>query len=251
MTKEIKHVTIIVPVFNDESGLLEFLPSLYQTLRSRDSKPEKFRFSIVIIDDGSKEPIDHDKISNTMLNDQISTYLLRHQINLGQGAALQTGIDFSVKSLSADLFVTMDSDGQHSPEDVLPMLEHLDQTAVDIVFGNRFSTKANTGMPISRKFILKLAIIFEYWITNIKLNDAHNGFRVFNLHCAKLIELKNNRMAHATEFKQIVNRKNLKYAEYPVTITYTQQSITRGQKNTGSIIILKDLLRMYLFERSK
>jgi len=239
-------VAITIPAFNDEQGLLKFLPIL---LNEIDQKNSDYEFQIVVVDDGSRIPVCQENLRSIQGAYSPRVFLLRHPVNLGQGAALQTGLEFARQRIKADYFVTMDSDGQHSEEDLFPLIAELRSKNLDIVFGNRFGAKASSGMPQSRKMLLKLAVAFEHWLTGVKLNDAHNGFRVFNSKCAALISLKNNRMAHATEFKQIVKRTNLKYGEFPVKIKYTEETLSRGQRNTGSLIILKDLLKMYLFER--
>lgn len=242
-------VSIVVPVFNEGEALLSFLRQLIQSLEMPPTNFQTFSFKIVIVDDGSKKPI------KILLNDtptachQTKIYLLRHSINLGQGAALQTGIEFARDMLASDYFVTMDSDGQHSEKDLFPMLMHLINSQHDIIFGNRFIESRVSNMPKSRLLLLKVASLFERKLTGLKLGDAHNGFRAFNRVCSTKIDLKLNRMAHATEFKQIVSQHSLKYSDFPVSIRYSSESLAKGQKNSGALIILRDLFKTYLFER--
>jgi hypothetical protein len=129
------------------------------------------------------------------------------------------------------------------------MLKHLIGNNADIVFGNRFHNDMAMTIPKSRFILLKLATIFERKLTGLPLGDAHNGFRIFNRKCAELIDLKLNRMAHATEFKQIVSRNSLKFTEFPVSIQYSPETLAKGQANSGAVIILRDLLKTFLFER--
>jgi glycosyltransferase involved in cell wall biosynthesis len=176
-------------------------------------------------------------------------HVLRHPVNLGQGAALQTALEYSRSISGVSLFATMDSDGQHCEADLVPMIRCLYEGKLDIVFGNRFSANRAAGMPRSRRVILRCAAQFERILTGLDLGDAHNGFRVLNRFAAEQIELRQNRMAHATQFKQLVRKYRLKYGEVPVTIRYNTETLTKGQKNSGAFIILKDLVQAYLFDR--
>jgi glycosyltransferase involved in cell wall biosynthesis len=201
----------------------------------------------VLVDDGSKwqRPL-HETLQGKLRN--LSVWVLCHPINQGQGAALQTGIQFARDQLNTDLFVTLDSDGQHRIEDLPAMIEKLDQEGADIVFGDRFAVSDGTQIPASRKVLLRLAIRFERLITGINLNDAHNGYRVFRRSFAEKLDLKQNRMAHATEFKQTVREYGFKYAECPVVILYSQETLAKGQKDLGFLSILKELMNVYLFQ---
>jgi glycosyltransferase involved in cell wall biosynthesis len=238
-------VAILIPVYNDESGLNQFLPRLVNAI-AQNIEARQNVFEIIVVDDGSTRNV---AIQPTPSLEAVKVHLLRHPINLGQGAALQTALEYAKRILNAQLFVTMDSDGQHSEMDLFPMLQTLRNGKLDIVFGNRFSSRTANGIPISRKLLLKAAIAFERALTGLDLNDAHNGFRVFNRKCADKIDLKLNRMAHATEFKQIVKRNRIVYGEHPVQVTYSQDSLAKGQRNSGAFVIIRDLFKTYLFER--
>lgn len=231
---------IIIPTFNEGSSLIMFLNELVLSVRGALGDVH-----IVIVDDGSHLLPDLQSLESTA---DIQVHSLFHSINLGQGAALQTGIEYSRNVLDADFFVTMDADNQHMPHDLFPLLARLQNDSLDIVFGNRFHGSKVEGMPLGRLLILRAALIFERMLTRLKLSDAHNGFRVFNRKCADLIQLRQNRMAHATEFKQLVARAKLNYAESPVTIRYTQESLAKGQRNLDGLKIIKDLFRVYLFD---
>ncbi len=65
-------------------------------------------------------------------------HLVRHPVNLGQGAALQTGIEYALTHSSCEYIVTFDADGQHRIEDAMEMLELARSEDVAIVFGSRF-----------------------------------------------------------------------------------------------------------------
>lgn len=243
-----KNIAILIPVYNDDALLCKFLPKLMDELLRIEKLEDQFESTIILVDDGSKVPLKIGAESIDTANLQ-RIKILRHNINLGQGAALQTGIEFAFTVMKADYYVTMDSDGQHSELDLYPMLRALWDGDCEIIFGNRFSNDYDSQIPITRRLILRTAVAFERWLTGLCLNDSHNGFRVFTRECASKIDLKLNRMAHATEFKQIVSRNKIAYKEHFVRISYTSTTLAKGQQNSGAFLILRDLFKTYLFER--
>jgi len=95
---------------------------------------------------------------------------------------------------------------------------------------------------------LKSACLLNYFFTGILLTDAHNGLRAFNRHAANSIRLKENRMAHATEFLLEIKRSWLAFAEYPVHIRYTPYSRKKGQSLLNSIRIFFELVLNKIFD---
>jgi glycosyltransferase involved in cell wall biosynthesis len=246
-----KRTAVVIPYYNETLLFEKFYRSAVEAFESMASiAGQAMAFDLVVVDDGSREPLDlkilEDGAGANLARTRI--HLLRHLQNLGQGAALRTGITFGLRKLGSDYFVTMDSDGQHRLEDLPAVLSPVVTGTTDITFGNRFRGALSKNMPKSRRIILKAAAAFERMTTGLPLNDAHNGYRGFNRKTAELLKLRQNRMAHATEIKQIVARNGLRFVEVPVTIYYSADTLAKGQSNIGSFNILKDLLKSYLFE---
>ncbi len=217
------NTAFIIPVYNEGSvirGVVDDVLSIYDT--------------VVCVNDGSKDN-SSDEISKT------SAYLVEHPINMGQGAALQTGIEFARQLPGIEYFVTFDADGQHRLEDVANMLKEIEKHDVDIVLGSRFL--GNTvGMKKSKEVILKLAIQFSNFTSGIKLTDTHNGLRVFNRHVAETMQITMPDMAHASEILEIMSKQGYTYSEIPVTIEYTDYSKAKGQTLINAINISFDTL---------
>ncbi|HZH03706.1 MAG TPA: glycosyltransferase family 2 protein [Myxococcaceae bacterium] len=230
-------LALIVPAYNEGGRLYASLGLITSELGASFGGGH-----VVVVDDASTPPVSAEQLP---AGADVTVHLLRHDLNLGQGAALQTGVDFARDVLRANVFVTMDADGQHDPKDLARVASALKDA--DIVFGTRFSDIAPVNMPLHRRWVLLAARLFERLLTGLKLSDAHNGYRAFNHRFASVMCLKQNRMAHATEIKQAVARHRLRYAEVPVRVRYTADSIAKGQRSSGGFAILKDLLRAYLF----
>jgi len=90
--------------------------------------------------------------------------------------------------------------------------------------------------------VLKLAV----WVTNrttgLRLTDAHNGLRVIRRDAAARLDLRQDRMAHATEIVAQLGRTGLPWAEHPVHLLYTDYSRAKGQSLLNSVNILVDLI---------
>jgi glycosyltransferase involved in cell wall biosynthesis len=165
--------------------------------------------------------------------------VVSHAINLGQGAALQTGITYALR-LGASHIVTFDADGQHDPRQIATLIQSLGP-GFDVALGSRF--KGTTiDMPLKRRIVLRTACWVNYALTGLQLSDAHNGLRAFTRSAAQRLSLRQAGMAHATEIVAQVARHRLKYVEVPVTIRYTAYSLAKGQKLSNSVNILIDLL---------
>ena len=219
-----KEVAIIIPAYNEEQSIENVLTQL------KDVRPSD---AIIVIDDGSKDDT-YRKAASVP-----GVLVARHYINLGQGAALQTGIEVA-RCLHARYVVTFDADGQHDPNDITFFLEVMKREGLDIALGSRFlgSTNAST----SRKLILKLAALFTWGVSGIRLTDAHNGFRVIHISKFPEFEITQNGMAHASEIIDIIKHLNMKYKELPCHIHYTDYSRAKGQSALNSINILIDYI---------
>lgn len=168
-------------------------------------------------------------------------FLVDHPINMGQGAALQTGIEFARALPHIKRFVTFDADGQHLVEDALRMLELLESNDLDIVLGSRFLGEA-VGAGRSKRVLLKAAVKFSNVTSGIRLTDAHNGLRAFNRHVAETMEITAPDMTHASEIIELIAANNYRYREVPVTIHYTDYSTSKGQASVNAINIAVDTL---------
>lgn len=218
-----RDVFVIIPVYNEGKVIRQVVDKVLQ----------KFE-NVVCVDDGSSDN-SADEIAKT------KAILVRHPINLGQGAALQTGIDYALLNESVKYFVTYDADGQHTLKDVMAMLRAIKKKKVDIILGSRFLGKAENITPL-KQFILKLAILFTNKTSGIQLTDAHNGLRVFNRKVASELNITMPDFSHASEIIDRIAQREFAYAEVPITILYTDYSRQKGQSVVNAVNIGFDML---------
>jgi glycosyltransferase involved in cell wall biosynthesis len=198
--------------------------------------------TVFVVDDGSAEPVTRRSISAPF-----DVVLARHEVNLGQGAAIETArrlaLDPRFGDRSFDAFVTMDSDGQHRPEDVLALARVVASGDADVALGDRFA--GNSDVPVARRWLLRLARLFERITTGLALSDAHNGLRAFGPRAMREIRLRQNRMAHATEITLRI--APYRVVEVPVSVRYDDVVLGKGQRASGAVAIVVDLIHGFLF----
>ena len=216
-------VLILIPSYNEGKVIASVIRSVQK----------EGWHNILVVDDGSRD----DTIQEVL---KTGVVLLQHKMNLGQGAALQTGFEWA-KNHNFDVTVTYDSDGQFMPSDIVKVATPLLEKKVDVVLGSRFIGKT-IHMPLFRKIVLKVGIFITHILSGVVLTDTHNGFRGFSRKALQTITITQPRMAHASEIIDEIARHKLSYIEVPVTVTYDIYDKKKGQSSLNAINILVDIL---------
>lgn len=216
-------VWLVIPAFNEGPVIADVIAGALQTFPN-----------IVCVDDGSA---DH----TAALAHGAGAHLVRHPVNLGQGAAIQTGIEYARAQPGARIFVTFDADGQHQVKDVVAMVQRLRDEPLDIIVGTRFADGAATSqVPLIKRIVLKTVVLLSPRTRRLNLTDAHNGLRVFNRTVADNLLITMNGMGHASEFIAMINENRWRVAEQPVDILYTEYSMAKGQSLLNGVNIMFD-----------
>ncbi len=214
---------LVVPLYNEATVIGEVIDDAIGTFPN-----------IVCVDDGSSD-------GSAAIARQHGATVISHPFNLGQGAALQTGIEYVRRRTDAPYLVTFDADGQHSVEDAKAMVDRAKSDGLAIVFGSRFlDNKTQVGW--SKKLVLKTAAQVTKHKTGLDLTDAHNGLRLLRRDAMNAVNIRQDGMAHASEIVSQLARTGLPWAEMPVHIAYTDYSKSKGQSLLNSVNILVDLV---------
>jgi polyprenyl-phospho-N-acetylgalactosaminyl synthase len=219
---------VIIPCLNEEKNIGRAVNNL---------KKEGYS-NVIVVDDGSD-----DKTYDTAKSN--GAIALRHIINRGQGAALQTGMTYALKQ-GAEYIVHFDGDNQHDSREIKNLLAPLIAGEAEAALGSRFMRKQE--IPLLRKIMLKGSIIVVWVFYGIKLTDAHNGFRALTRSAAKKTILTTDRMEHASEIVERIKKSKIKYKEIPVTIKYSKETLQKGQSNLDSLKILFKMIMKKLGE---
>jgi glycosyltransferase involved in cell wall biosynthesis len=214
-------VWLVIPVYNEAPVIAAVVGNALRTFGN-----------VVCVDDGSSDGTAA-QIAGT------GARLVRHPVNLGQGAAIQTGVEYARRQPGARFFVTFDADGQHQIDDVLRMVRRLRTEPVDIVVGTRFQGE-DSRIPLLKRVVLKAAVKLSPRSRRLGLTDAHNGLRAFNRTVADGLDITSNGMGHAPEIVEMIDVRGWRVVEEPVTILYTDYSIAKGQSLLNGVNIVFD-----------
>jgi UDP-N-acetylglucosamine---dolichyl-phosphate N-acetylglucosaminyltransferase len=215
-------VYIVMPAFNEEKVIGDVLKNI---------KKEGFN-RIIVIDDGSI-----DKTGE--IAKKSGAIVLRNLINRGLGCALSTGITAAL-SKNADVIVTCDSDGQHDPADIKRLIDPILNKRAEVVIGSRmFNSKDN---PLSRTMINRMSNLATYTLFGIHSTDSQSGFRAFSKNAASKLNIQTSKMEVSSEILSEIKRNNLSFEEIPIKSTYTEYSLSKGQKLSNAFSILYKLV---------
>jgi polyprenyl-phospho-N-acetylgalactosaminyl synthase len=215
-------VWIVVPAFNEASVIGDVVADIRSTFGH-----------VVCVDDGSRD-------GTPAIALAAGAHVVRHPVNLGQGAAIQTGVEYARAQPGARIFATFDADGQHRVKDVAAMVDRLAAGDVDIVIGTRFADGPPPRMSVLKRVVLQTAALLSPSSRKLGLTDAHNGLRVFNKTVADGLNITMNGMSHASEFITLIVENHWRVAEEPVEILYTDYSLGKGQPLLNGVNIIFD-----------
>ncbi len=214
---------VIVPAFNEGKAVKATVELLLAA-----------GYRVVVVDDGSTD--------ETADVGRLPVVYLRHAVNLGQGAALQTGMTYALRA-GAEIAVHFDADGQHDCAQIERLIAPILEGQADVVFGSRFlRSQDRAQVPWKKRVLLRGGILISWAMTGMLLSDTHNGFRALSRRALERVQLQENGFAHATEIMQRVREAGMRYLEVPITITYSEYSQQKGQRLSGSLSILFDLI---------
>lgn len=194
---------VVIPAYNEATTIASLLGQM------------KGDYATVVIDDGSRD--NTGEIARTF-----SVPVVRHIINRGLGAALRTGFAYAIHH-GFDAVVTLDADGQHNPEEIPGLLEAL--TEADVVIG----TRRESDMPRIRRIYNRLGAYLTSGLFGGQLRDSQSGFRAFRVTALEKCAFKTSRMEISSEIIAEAHRLNLRIAEAPITVRYTEYSMSKGQ----------------------
>jgi glycosyltransferase involved in cell wall biosynthesis len=215
-------VWIVVPSFNEATVIGEVISELRSVFDN-----------VVCVDDGSAD-------GTGEIARQAGAHLVRHPINLGQGAAIQTGVEYARSQPGARMFATFDADGQHRVKDVAAMIDRLSVGDVDVVIGTRFGRPVGSRPPFLKRVVLQTAARLSRRGRRLGLTDTNNGLRVFNKTVADGMNITMSGMSHATEIVMMIAENQWRVVEEPVEVLYTDYSKSKGQPLLNGVNIIFD-----------
>ena len=221
-----KDIYVIVPAFNEQNVIKDIINNLLKNFSN-----------VIVINDGSNDK------TLEIIND-LDIKILNHEINLGVGAAVQTGFDYVSNIPGAKAVITFDADGQHLVDDAVAMAKEILICDEGIIFGTRFP-KHSKNIPKVKRIVLKLIAKITDLVTGVTLSDAHNGLKAYKVSTIKELELQFSSYSYESELITQVAKKKIDYKEMSTDIKYTSYSIKKGQKLLNGLLIIEDLLKLW------
>lgn len=217
-----KTLAIVLPAYNEEKKISDVLQSLPETLPGVD------KIITIVVNDGSTD-------KTAAVATKYCDYCITHIINLGLGGALITGIH-AAKKLKADYLITFDSDGQHSPADIIKVLKPILNDKADAVIGSRMKDLKN--MPAIKVFGNWFFNFITYFIFQQWTTDSQSGLRAFSAKAFTKLKLSSTGYEISSEIIGEIKRNKLKLVEVPIKSIYSRYSILKGQNWLNGVNVL-------------
>jgi len=200
-------ILVGIPAYDEEASIAKVIVLARQ-----------FADRIVVCDDGSKD-------LTGKIAESLGAEVIVHERNIGYGAALRELFD-RARGLGADVFITLDADGQHDPT-FIPQLVNTIQTGADIAIGSRLVGSASFAGPRRRKLGVRMISKATDVSTDQGIRDAQSGFRAYGKRA--IAELRPAEMGMGASVEILVKsaQLGLRVTEVPVDANY---STTRGPR---------------------
>lgn len=211
-----KKILICIPAYNESKNIAQIV-----------TKCLDYATKVVVYDDGSTDGTQEIAI-------RAGATVIRGLKNRGYGVAIRSLFQIA-KEESADVMITLDSDGQHDPGQIHNMLEPIIEEDIDIVIGSRFLTRQDSEkVPRYRSFGIKTITRLTQVASYKNITDAQSGFRAYSKNAITDINLYEQGMGVSTEILLRAKEKGLLIKEVPITINYdVQNSSTHNPLSHG------------------
>lgn len=154
---------VIIPAYNESASIKETVEQIRKKAQG---------FDYVIINDCSTD-------NTREICESMHYNIVNLPVNLGIGGAVQTGYKYGIRH-GYDLAVQVDGDGQHDPEYLLEMVEHMQKSRVDMVIGSRFIRKEGFQSSSARRIGIKYFTFLIRLLTGKTVTDPTSGLRMVN-----------------------------------------------------------------------
>lgn len=226
-------IAIIIPAYNEASAIAVVVSDIH-----KEFSASKYKFQIVVIDDGSKDKTSYNAKS-------AGAHVIKHVINCGSGGATATGLSYADQN-DFDIAITMDADGQHAASDALKGVQELSERNLDLLIGSRLID--SRGMSKVKILGNKGLTFITYILFGINVTDSQSGMRAFSRRALNDLRWKTSGYEFCSEMLWRAKQLNLDIGEYPIRAIYTDYSMSKGQNNWNAINIVKSLLKRRLLE---
>jgi glycosyltransferase involved in cell wall biosynthesis len=221
-----------IPAYNEEKTIAKVVIGA-----------QRYAHVVIVCDDGSSD-------MTAEIAEKLGAVVVRHPKNVGYGGALQS-LFKKAKELTADILVTLDSDGQHDAQEIPMLIKPIEEGSAEVVFGSRFmNTDGTAEMPAYRQLGVK--IITKLAAGTGKITDGQSGFRAYSKQALSVLSMSDNGMGASIELLHAVNKRGLKVCEVPITCKYANsigEKTSSEHPITHGLGILFSILKLVIEDR--
>lgn len=233
-----KDLTVVIPAYNEEKSLSDFLPRVIDYCTRRDWK-------VIVVDDGST---DGTQTIAESLEQSGQVKVIHHKVNRGYGGAIKTGIG----AVDTRYVVTIDADGQHYLDDIEFLFAELRASDADMIVGSREGLKAaSMYRDVGKRLIRFVANL----LLDVQIHDLNSGMKVYDTKLAqKYLKLCPDSMAFSEVIALIfISRRHL-IEERPIRIRERIAGVSTINTRTAfetmieiiNLVILFNPMRIFL-----
>ena len=213
-------ISVIIPCYNEETTILKILELVQIALNDNE-------YEIIVVDDASTD--NTAQIIHDIYAKEGTIEVISHDLNLGKGAALRSGI----KASSGDVVIIQDADLEYDPSDFAKLLKPIQSGKADVVYGSRFKS-GDAGRVLY--YWHSVGNLFLTWLsnmfTNLNLTDMETCYKVFRKEVLELIIIEENRFGFEPEITAKIAHIRPRIRIYEVGISYNGRTYEEGKKIT-------------------
>jgi glycosyltransferase involved in cell wall biosynthesis len=237
----VMNLSIIIPLYNEQNLVIEVLKRVL-AVKMPDSVES---LEIVVVDDCSTD--DSNKNVSEFIKDKPMVRLLKHEVNMGKGAAVRTGIS----NAKGDVYLIQDADLELSPSDIPSMINAMVELGVQFVNGSRYLPGVNRPLAAYKRYLAnKFFTFLTSLIVDVNLTDMACGYKIIHKDLWEQIDMKENRFGFEAELivKALrIKRNNI--AELPVKYFPRNEGEGKKLRNLDGLKILKTIIVYGLFKK--
>ena len=226
-------IVVGIPAFNEE-----------QTIARVVLEAQKFAGKVVVCDDGSTD-------YTAKIAESLGADVVRHEKNGGYGASIKS-LFMRAHELNADVFVTLDADGQHEPNEIPFVIKPIVDGAADVVIGSRFVDENGTAeMPLYRQLGAKLITKMVNGSSKNGVTDSQSGFRAYSHLALDRLNFFEDGMGASVEILLKASKQDLRIVEVPSTCKYHTGDVDTSSEHpvTHGMGVVFSLIRLIVEER--
>jgi glycosyltransferase involved in cell wall biosynthesis len=217
-------ILICIPAFNEANSIFNII-----------TKSKKYGDEVIVYDDGSND-------GTSEVAASAGAIVIRNPQNKGYGMAIRSLFQVA-KEKDADIMVTLDSDGQHDPNQIPDVLVHIKQ-GYDVVVGSRYlRSDDRVKVPRLRSLGIRTITKLTQSASYKGITDSQSGFRAYNKRALSTINLFEDGMSVSTEILLRASEKKLSIIEVPITINYDLKDTSTHNPISHGISVLYSLLQ--------